>query len=627
MKSNNIIVGVLLAATSLTGCTDFLNQDPQDFVSEAVYFKTAAQFTAGANNFYNKAISWSSQDNSQIYDWMDYGTDISGFQNDYGRGIAQSVTADISWRNPYKYIRENNLLIEKAAEYTGAQSEIATPLATAYFFRAWQEFFLLKRFGGVPIVTRSLDVTYEELNAPRNSRYEVFAQILADLNKAIATGLPAESSIAVADKGHISLEAAKAFKARVLLYEGTWEKYVVNKTDGNGTSIGAGTVGYSAANSALYLAEAKSLAKEIIDGTTFQLFDHRDKLGNDNYFYLFNLEDASSNPGGYTKADNKEFIFYSVYDYTNRKGNANLTHTKPISPSRKMMDMYLCTDGLPIQYSPLFKGYQNMTDEFDNRDLRLTATVKRPLKQYWGWGLATDGGGAQYAKSFENSGLTFDYRFVPDLRTGGTNGYVGRKFTTESKNRETTQESFNYPQIRLAEIYLIYAEATCELNGGTITDGDLDYSINKVRARAGVSSLTNALIAPYSDLTLLGEIRRERALELFGEGQRFDDLKRWGIAEAELNHSVCGVVVIDMEYATALSPLDNKAIYLASGYKYQPLAVDEVVSSYAGIVPSKKGALVTDNKESRQFAIDDYLSPIPTDEINLNPNLKQNAGW
>lgn len=117
--------------------------------------------------------------------------------------------------------------------------------------------------------------------------------------------------------------------------------------------------------------------------------------------------------------------------------------------------------------------------------------------------------------------------------------------------------------IRLAEVHLIYAEATCELNGGTISDEDLDFSINKNRARARVAPLTNELIANVWDagwfdhatgrtickkMNMLDEIRRERACELFGEGFRFDDLRRWGIAHINLTGQKLGRHLLNTAY-------------------------------------------------------------------------------
>jgi hypothetical protein len=296
-----------------------------------------------------------------------------------------------------------------------------------------------------------------------------------------------------------------------------------------------------------------------------------------------------------------------------------------------MMDMYLCTDGLPVQHSAVFQGYATMTSEFQNRDLRLKGFVSEPLKRYWGWGLAVDGGGAQYGVAFENSGVVFNYTYVPSLESpgGGRNvGYQGRKFITEYRLRETRDESYNYPQIRLAEVMLIYAEATCELGNGSISDADLNLSINKIRARAGVAPLTAALIAPYPTLTMLGEIRRERAIELEGENFRFDDLKRWNIAPQELNKNLCLCYVTGTEYETAINPKNpTKKIYTASAFPYGVTTSEQASSSYAGIATTKAGALIFDAASNHTWTLKNYVDPIPSNEITLNPALLQNPGW
>lgn len=143
--------------------------------------------------------------------------------------------------------------------------------------------------------------------------------------------------------------------------------------------------------------------------------------------------------------------------------------------------------------------------------------------------------------------------------------YSSRKFLIEGANRPVNTESADFPLIRLAEVYLIYAEATCELNNGEISDEDLNFSINHTRARAGVAPLTNALIANVWDagywdhaqgktvckkMNMLDEIRRERACELFGEGFRMDDLKRWGIAHINLTGQKLGRHVLGTAYET-----------------------------------------------------------------------------
>lgn len=623
----------------LSSCQEnFLDRAPLDKLSEAIYFKTPADFETAANYFYTRFGFESGDQTSDLSNNIGYGTDIV-----YGNGYTVAPVSDSDWNNNYDYMRAPNQLLEKAAEYEGDQSEIAEWVSTAYFFRAWHHWKLLKKFGGVPIVTKSLDVNDEELYAARNSRYEVAHQIIADLDAALATGgLRSQNDISDAEQGRLSIEAVKAFKARILLYEATWEKYAPNSYLDAATGD-AKPAGYRSVND--MLTEAKSEALAVMNSGAFELWDMRDKmkavevLPTDNYaerhiYYMFTLEEGS-NPAGLTKADNKEYILQTVYDFNYRKINQNISHAKPWGPTRKLMDMYLCSDGLPVQHSSVFKGYTKMMDEFENRDLRLKGLVYNPFVQYWGYGTSTSvGGGAQYGVPFEESGIAYNYTYTPNLltETSGRNiGYMGHKFVTEHRGRETNSESFNYPLIRYAEVLLIYAEATCELGGGNISDADLNISINKIRERSGVAPLTNALIAPFSDLTMLGEIRRERAIELFGENFRFDDLKRWGIAVQELKPAMATTYIqyggADTEYATAINPKTNAPLYDPDGFSFGLTTSEYSASTYSGIATTKPGALILVLSADRLFSEMNYLDPIPTLQIEHNPALKQNPGW
>ncbi|PTQ93660.1 putative outer membrane starch-binding protein [Mucilaginibacter yixingensis] len=614
MKKYYYIIGLAVLLTAGACKKEFLDQQPLDSPTTASFFQNTSQFKSFANDFYNKMIGFrpvtsgvTGGGNSNIYDFMDAGSDLTEAITSYGQGAISVPASDIYWVNAYAYIRANNVLIQAASVYTGDQAAIKQYVAAAYFFRAWHHFFLLKRYGGVPIITKVLDVNSPELNAPRNTRYEVANQILRDLDVAIA-GLPLEANIAAADKGQVSQQAAKAFKARVLLYEATWEKYVGTTTDfAQNQKKGDSTT--------TWLTQAASLASQVMTDNTYSLFKGVDTLS---YYYMFNLDDANSNPKGLTKTSNNEYILSSHYDFTLLQGNANLTHTLGgYGPSRKMMDMYLCTDGLPFSVSPLAKGYAKMTDEFDNREWRLRSLVYIPKKKYWGFGATT---GANY--NLANYITTFNFPAIitpayPDLATNINGGYGNRKFCSEESTRADYQESYDYPQIRLAEVYLIYAEAKCELGGGAISDADLNISINKIRARNNVAPLTNALIAPYPSLTMLGEIRRERALELYLENSRFDDLKRWGIAETELNQPIEGMVVqyngSATEVATGTNPITKNPLYNASKFVYG--------------IDSKTGAVIIDPATNRKFKRMHYLYPIPNDQRSLNPNLVQNPNY
>jgi hypothetical protein len=585
------ITGVVLLAGSCK--KNYLDLKPQDQLTEASYFTTPDQFKAAASDFYNKMISWQSVGGSSIYDFMDFGSDISsnvtvGSTVSYGRGSVNAPNSDIYWDNTYAYIRNINVLLSKADTYPGNKSDIKQYLAEAKFFRAWQHFFLLKRFGGVPVVTTVLDLNSPGLTSPRNSRYEVINQILSDLKDAI-TDLPTEQAIPSADKGRISKWAAEAFKARVELYEATWRKYTGVTTDFKGSA------GPTSDQVSQFLTDAAAMAKDVMDNGGYQLWNYNSTLNNRSSYYLFSIDGSGSNPLSLDKTSNNEFILKSLYDYNLRQGGINLTHTVQafLIPSRKMMDMYLCTDGLPVDKSPLFQGYHTAASEYQNRDFRLYGYVL-------GYGALPASG---------------------SVTLNGGYGYGNQKFAAYNypTYRNDNQESQDYPQIRLAEVYLIYAEAKMELNGN-ISDADLNISLNLVRARAGVAPLTNAL-ATANGLDIRNEIRRERTLELWGENSRFDDLKRWGIAEQELNQSICGAVVGSASYPTDFKDASGNAtkFYAPNLYVYGETAV-----------ATGKGNLncvTVDAAANRNFKRINYLFPIPLKQIQLNNKLVQNNGY
>ncbi|RED95972.1 RagB/SusD family nutrient uptake outer membrane protein [Marinoscillum furvescens] len=592
MKLYNKLIAWSMVFVAM-GCEDkFLDLDPLDQVTETVYFTEVEHFEAAATDLHSGMVSLRSNRGSSIFDFFDLGSDLTGY--DPGDGIGNGSNTipndDKYWTNAYYYLRNANILLSKAEEFAGDQEAIEQYVATAHFFRAWQHFFLLQRFGGVPIVTTVLDLDSPELFASRNSRYEVVDQIIKDLDMAIAS-LPTEQSLGDENKGLIGQYSAKAFKAKVMLYEATWEKYVGTSTDGDGESSGAGSQkpeGYISVNE--MLTEAIAQARDVMDNGGYELWNYNEELDSLSNWFLFNLEDAESNPAGLTKASNKEFIIQSIYDRNLRTGGTGTSHTvyDRLAPSRKLMDLALCADGLPVDKSPLFEGYNKTSDEFKNRDFRLIS--------YFGELVPEDG-------SVFLSG-------APGAASGA--GVKARKFRSYNYGvyRLSGEESYNWPHLRLAEVYLIYAEALYERDGG-ISDADLDASLNQVRNRAGVAPLSNALAAA-NDLDILEEIRRERAIELYAENSRFNDLKRWGIAEQELNEDVLGPVIEGTEY-------ESNGLYDPSAYAYGVKAVETGV----GV----REAVILNPSFNRNFSRKNYLFPIPLNQIKLNYNLTQNPEW
>ena len=667
MKSiiNRIFIASALTF-SLSACSDFLNKEPLSQGTEAIVFKTPEHFEQAAYYLYD-LYGWD-------YNAMDRNLDISGLGSN-GGGTAPESSG--SWGGPYGQIRDCNILLEKAEEYAGDKNAISHAVGTAHFFRAWQYFKLLKTYGGVPIADHSLDLTDPTLQAPRNSRYEVANFIINDLKEAVKL-LTKEKDIPDADKGKISKEAAQSFLARVALYEGTWEKYVPSigyDLDGDGTNSGAGTAkpeGYPSVTELLTL--AKTMSKDVIteaETGTFKLWNECDSLS---YYYLFNIDDAEGNiPNfkGKGKATNKEFIIYRKYDFNIAKPNKNISHTVIVglatSISQQFGESFLCRNGLPIRISytgnmanaqnnPQFEGYKTFVGEYRNRDYRFISCTYIPDRTFWSSrvedGRQLTATGKPYPDPvFPQNDEVYNpgdpaYSsscgvFKPTLRNNSTaSGYGSRKYLIEGANRPSNTESADYPNLRLAEVHCIYAEATCELNGGNISDEDLDFSINKNRARARVAPLTNALIANVWDagywdyeqnktvckkMNMLDEIRRERACELFGEGHRMDDLKRWGIAHINLVGQKLGHYVLGTAYETEKA---NSAQYFGEPC-YYPEKYPLRYGIYEGTGKNAPdyGRSIANDPTTLNFIQRDYLTPLPLDQMRLNTNLKQNPGW
>lgn len=667
MKSiiNRIFIASALTF-SLSACSDFLNKEPLSQGTEAIVFKTPEHFEQAAYYLYD-LYGWD-------YNAMDRNLDISGLGSN-GGGTAPESSG--SWGGPYGQIRDCNILLEKAEEYAGDKNAISHAVGTAHFFRAWQYFKLLKTYGGVPIADHSLDLADPTLQAPRNSRYEVANFIINDLKEAVKL-LTKEKDIPDADKGKISKEAAQSFLARVALYEGTWEKYVPSigyDLDGDGTNSGAGTAkpeGYPSVTELLTL--AKTMSKDVIteaETGTFKLWNECDSLS---YYYLFNIDDAEGNiPNfkGKGKATNKEFIIYRKYDFNIAKPNKNISHTVIVglatSISQQFGESFLCRNGLPIricytgnmanaQNNPQFEGYKTFVGEYRNRDYRFISCTYIPDRTFWSSrvedGRQLTATGKPYPDPvFPQNDEVYNpgdpaYSsscgvFKPTLRNNSTaSGYGSRKYLIEGANRPSNTESADYPNLRLAEVHCIYAEATCELNGGNISDEDLDFSINKNRARARVAPLTNALIANVWDagywdyeqnktvckkMNMLDEIRRERACELFGEGHRMDDLKRWGIAHINLVGQKLGHYVLGTAYETEKA---NSAQYFGEPC-YYPEKYPLRYGIYEGTGKNAPdyGRSIANDPTTLNFIQRDYLTPLPLDQMRLNTNLKQNPGW
>ncbi len=585
-----LIAGTVLATVPF-GCNKALDLEPQDRVSDATFWKQATEFKLAANDFYNYLRSFSNGNGDGHG-----GTDLGADRGALARGTNTVVSNDNNYNDAYKWIRNINYLLAKAKSYPKPE-EIKTYVAEAKFFRAYVYFDkLLTSYGGVVLVKDVLSPESAELSAKRNTREETIDFIIQDLENAI-NDLPVESAIAAGDKGRVSKEAAQAFLGRVALYEGTWQKF---HPGGNAARANA-LLDKSINNSSAVIAAAEA--------GTFSLFKPA-ALGDSALKYLFILENQKSNPANVTKSANKEYILAVRYE------SNNLLKTIPnqisfgalgADMSRKMADMYLASDGLPINKTTTGFSRATLTSEFQNRDNRMRYFMCVPYYRYWqnavNWHINWDWSPADLANA----------RLPHDSWANGTTGYENQQWAAE-RQVPNHQEGYDYPTIRLAEVYLNYAEAVYERTG-SITDADLDKSLNLVRKRvnANMPALSNAFVSA-NGLDMREEIRRERAVELQGEGFRMDDLKRWYIAHIELNKPVLGVKWTGTDYET---------VYSFTGSGNPPAGLRKKPN----ITLDADGTVVMDPVSERKFSEKNYLIPIPLNQIQLNPNLEQNPGW
>lgn len=571
MKNKTIIVGLIFTSL-LASCSDMLEYSPLDHISDKSFWKTPEDFSQATANFYSFLLGYTGEDrHSDIFCWHVEESKISA-------GDILVPYEDGGYSDRYAAIRQINYVLQKASEFKSPE-KIKIPIGESYFFRAYEYIKLYERYGGIIWIDKVLDVNSPDLNTGRLTREETFKKISNDLDSAIHN-LPIEKEIADKDKGRVSKEAVYSLKARINLFEGTWRKFRSKEDWQN------------------LLDEAIECSDFVINSNSYKIFNYPEPIKSDfsgglgvfSYKYVFILDNTQCNWANKTKKDNKEFILSRRFD-RNSNITANYNYFQGFSPTRKLMDMYLCSNGLPIKYNgqtnALFKGYTSYTSEFENRDTRLTSIVQQEGKMYYKAGSYSLWGNPNPPSELYRN------RFGADAVTG----YFSNKFLEETYNSSSSQ-TYDYPEIRYAEVLLINAEAKFERNEN-ISDDDLDKTINLLRERGQVAKLTNSLVNS-NGLSMREQIRNERTVELQMEGFRLNDLKRWNTATAEMKKDVSGF------YIARRSPWAQR---------------------FGSIKTDTDGFYLYQSSEDRKWFDYYELFPIPKKELQLNKNLKQNPGY
>lgn len=482
-----------------------LDYIPKNVLSDKSFWKSEDNLKDACNYLYTFLPNLAMNDDAMSDNaFGQVGDDLNKISA--GTRIAPTSSSD-EYNEFYQLIRAANNIIEKASkakEFQVEQNVINRYLAEARFFRAWGYFQLVKRYGDVPMIMKTLNINSKELNNPATSAEIIYDSIYTDLDFA-SSNLPTASELGSGGYGRISRGAALSFKARVALFEGTREKF------------------HQYGDPDKHLKMAVSASNEVIESQEYELYP--------NYFDVFQPEG-----NGYQNHEN-----ILVHQYGVGPNNVVLKHPTNIwgainggesSPTKSLVDSYLMMDGLPIEKSPLYSKPVISTDIFKNRDPRLDATVFKIGDPF-----VIEGGFGPF------------YRAYSLLNSQVRTGYMQRKFFNRLDYNINPGSYNDFPIIRYAEVLLIYAEATYEFNG-YITDQQLDKSINLLRDRVNMPHLTNEFVK-RNGLEMRHMIRRERRDELALEGFRYWDLIRWRTAENILPKAVLGSYYFDDLFANA----------------------------------------------------------------------------
>lgn len=548
-----LLITVLLTVQSCQ--KDYLEKVPLSGPSSSSFYTNQDELILGLMGCY-KALNFESKSQRPWPIILDVTTDIewnrsAGDLQDIGMGSHASNNPAIltHWREFYQAINRCNFLLDNIDQIKDklTPAVYAQSKAEARFIRAISYHYLVELFGGVPLVTKML--TLDDAQMPRNPKNEVVDFILVELTEA-ARDLPVNYG---GNTGRATKGAALGFKARTALYNEKWDV-------------------------------AAAAAKEVMDLNYHKLHNNFEQL------FLFAGEKSTEHM--FALQYQKGVIVQATPNFLTSRMAGGVSNE---IPPQTMVDRYLCTDGLPIDKSPLFDPKK----PFLNRDPRLTYTIAVP-------------GSRLFNIQFEvhpDSLQVWNYNLNPARRVANTDatnafatysGYLYKKYCDIIDMPDDQNSQLNHSLMRYAEILLIYAEARIEANQ---IDASVYDAINQVRRRPTV--LMPAITTGKTQAEMRNIVRQERNFELAMEGLRLFDIRRWKIAERVMNKPVIGK--IKTEYLTSAPTFDSDGFPI-----------------YTNVSNGSKLRLI----ETRKFNKDrDYLWPIPSVELAANKALVQNPNW
>lgn len=560
-----LLVGSCLVISS---CID-LNLNPLSQASNENWYSNETEIEMSIKDFYRDEF-WPQSDREITDDDINRETltsIVAGTLN----GQDKDVTT--LWANQYKSIARANTILankEKMVAMGIAEEKIRQYEAEALFQRASCYARLVTYFGDVVYVTQAISIE-EAFDIGRTSKTELIPLIYADFDKAIE-GLPEKYAGTITQRA--TKGAAMAMKARFALYMGDWSTCV----DAAQQCMNLNIYSLHPSYADLFLSTTKNAEESIF--LLPQSIEFGVTYGNYSV-----MQEITRNPGGWGS----------------------------YSPSWDLFAAYICTDGLPIDESPLF----DPRDPFKNRDPRCTATIVEFGTRHLGFDYNPHPDAVQ-VMNYNTGKMQKNNDARVNAQYASYNGLVWKKGIDETWLENGKDVDPDKIIIRYADVLLMYAEAKIEL--GEIDQSVLD-AINQVRARAYGVDYTNTAAYPAVTTTdqqkLRTVVRTERRMEFAKEGLRYMDLVRWRIAGKALTRPNYGML-----YPTDL--LKEKVVDQGLWFWPSIPKIDEDgIPDFS--MMEEDGVIMPVTQ--RMWNDRQYLWPIPTKEILINKNLEQNPGY
>ena len=556
------IIGAVAATMGLVSCDDTVTKDPLDeFVNNSEYWSNTVNLDNQCNRLYELYLGYGNAGSPGWYYFKSLSDDQANATFDTWT-FTNVPASSGTWSGAWEEVRGMGYIMDGLKKSSLDAETKAYYEGIVRLNRAWQYYQLVRMYGNVPWVATALDPSDPIVYGERTDRDVIMDSVLNDLNFAnkVITG----TTKTTWNNGMVN-----AMKADICLYEGTFCKYRTAADNGKAADA-------DRANK--YLNECITACNAV--------FAHGYTLAPD-YKANYSSTDLESNDEMiFVKSYVKDLFAHSTIDYTSSSSNQN-------GITKDAFDSFLFLDGKPLASTTLDKsdaaeldaeGNVSISKALSVRDKRLAAIVD-PCLGFKGYGWTRVEG----AKMTSATGYTIGKFDDPAAFELYYRQNIGTNYT-------------DAPIFWLAPVYLAYAEAKAEL--GTIAQSDLDNTINKLQARAGLPAMTTAPAAdPANDMgvsNLIWEIRRCRRCELMLDNwYRYWDMVRW--------HQL-----------DKLDTNKNPDILLGANVGNIPnLEVDINADGY----------IIASQNASRVYEAKHYLYPIPSTQITLNPNLGQNPGW